>query len=313
MLKSKWKYVGFHKFNMWQNLQSFLALSVVLFHSVQGCNGPRVPETYCHWQKLLKRHKNAFRTLKIKKPTHPSIYALDFIIVLKGINSFINLLYSKQQCAASPDHTVGIESPNFIPGRGFELRFGGLLGLWLFTQGCAVSSHIEASNQGLFSQILVLDGYDSRLTQQASCLCWCCKTICMWFDDAVCPLLTAKEWGWRETPHLHIARERLAFREAQKQPFLDVLTSGRKQKAQNQKLCLICTVPEKTHKLDSQPHEMGSVKRSTGNKAFDRRKGEIRWEGTLIEKFPALIRAEKESKHVFEATPVLGAYCCKPL
>lgn len=98
-------------------------------------------------------------------------------------------------------------------------------------QHSANSSHPEAINKGFFSQTLVLDVHDSRVTHQVSCLCWCCKTIYGWPDHAVLfVLFLLQEWGWWEMPHLHIAREGLAFREMQKKQFLGVLTSGRKHK-----------------------------------------------------------------------------------
>lgn len=45
---------------------------------------------------------------------------------------------------ASPALTFRIQDPVFIPGHGFEFRFGGLLGVWVFTQGCENPSHSEA-------------------------------------------------------------------------------------------------------------------------------------------------------------------------
>lgn len=39
------------------------------------------------------------------------------------------------------------------------------------------------------------------------------------------------------------------------------------------------------------------IKRNKSGKHFTRGKGEIKYEGTLPEKFPALIRTQKKSKH----------------
>lgn len=73
-------------------------------------------------------------------PAHLSAHTLDLIIMLKGIN-YVPL----PETDASPDHTVGTQNPTFIPGHGFELRFGGFLRVWVVTQGCASSSHPETS------------------------------------------------------------------------------------------------------------------------------------------------------------------------
>lgn len=92
---------------------------------------------------------------------------------------------------ASPAFAFRIQDPIFIPGHGFELRGGGLLGFWIFTQGCANPSHSEAISEASLARLVLLFMTQGWLIEPLAVLMLQDHLCVPWF--LLCPLLAARE------------------------------------------------------------------------------------------------------------------------
>lgn len=121
---------------------------------MQWPKGPRSPTAF---REGPEKAQNSCRILwSWDQKAHTSFYTcpeLHHYVQKNKISSFINFLYQKLRLPL-PLHLH--KDPIFIPGHGFELRVGGLLGVWIFTQGCANPSHSEAAKWGSLARLVLV-------------------------------------------------------------------------------------------------------------------------------------------------------------
>lgn len=123
---------------MWENLHSFIALP--MFFSIKCkdamAQGPQKPNSIQgrFWRgiKILQN----FMKLGSKSP-HIFLYMPWTSPLCSKEQTELFYQSSLPETHAFPALTFRIQAPIFIPGHGFELRVGGLLCVWIFTQGCA--------------------------------------------------------------------------------------------------------------------------------------------------------------------------------
>lgn len=163
---------------------------------MQGCNGPRAPEAQQHSEKVLKGHKipAEFYEAEIKKPIFLYVPWTSSLCSKEQTKLFYQ--FSLPEADASPAFIFRIQDPIFTPGHGFELRGGGILGVWIFTQGCANPSPSEAISEASLARLVLLFITPGWLTEPLAVLMLQDHLGVPW--SPLGPLLAAREGRERQ-------------------------------------------------------------------------------------------------------------------